>query len=238
MTLLLEENELKEKNVLIIESFYFQVNDSDENNLQETLVFSNDVKFELRVISYTKEIEGNDYNFEAGVYARHGNHHKSWWFQDRSHHLRLQIDKSENIASKLSHQQPYTLLYCRVDKSDVESLRDEYLSYLGGQKTFKCNNHKLSLVRSYQKKLKCNLCNENPEYYCCPRFDCNCSICINCYNSSNNSDDYIYVTPHNQENDNDVDSTHSNSDDDDDEDVSSCDNSKDTDSLIDFFLNG
>ena len=54
VTLLLEENELKERNVLIIESFYFQVNDSDENNIQETLVFNNDVKFELRVISYTK----------------------------------------------------------------------------------------------------------------------------------------------------------------------------------------
>ena len=53
----------------------------------------------------------------------------------------------------------------------------------------------------------------------------------------NNTDDYIYVTPHNQENENDVDSTHSNSDDDD-EDVNSCNNSKDTDSLIDFFLNG
>ena len=44
VTLLLEENKLKERNILIIESFYFQVNDSDENNIQETLVFNNDVK--------------------------------------------------------------------------------------------------------------------------------------------------------------------------------------------------
>ena len=80
VTLLLEENELKERNVLIIESFYFQVNDSDENNIQETLVFNNDVKFELRVISYTKDIEDTDNNFEVDVYARNSNHHKSWWF--------------------------------------------------------------------------------------------------------------------------------------------------------------
>ena len=77
VTLLLEENELKERNVLIIESFYFQVNDSDENNIQETLVFNNDVKFELRVISYTKDIEDTDNNFEAGIYARHSSHHTS-----------------------------------------------------------------------------------------------------------------------------------------------------------------
>ena len=132
--LLLDENELKEKNVLIIESFYLQLNDSDENSIQETLIFNNDVKFELRVISYIKEIEDNDNNFEAGVYARHGNHHKSWWFQNRSYHLRIQIDKSENISSKLSHQQPYMLLYFYVDTYDVESLRDKYLSYLGGKK--------------------------------------------------------------------------------------------------------
>ena len=145
------------------------------------------------------------------------------------------MDKNENIASRLSPCQSYTLLCCRVDKSDVESLRDEYLTYLGGQKKFKCNDHKLSLARSHQKKLTCNLCNENPEYYCCPRFDCNCSICIDCNNSKNTNNDCVYVSPHNQDNLNDDNSVDSNSDEEDD---SSCDNSENTDSLIDFFLNG
>ena len=90
-------------------------------------------------------------------------------------------------------------MYCCVNKTDIKSLCDEYLTYLGGQKIYKCNKHKLLLVCLYQKKLKCTLCNENPEYYCCPRFDCDCSICIHCNNALLNSNDYIYVTPHNQD---------------------------------------
>ena len=91
VVLMLEENELKDKNVLLFESFYLQLNDSNENNIQETLIFNNSVKFELRVICYTKDIEDHDNNFEAGVYVRHGNYHQSWWFHDCSHHLRLQF---------------------------------------------------------------------------------------------------------------------------------------------------
>ena len=82
--------------------------------------------------------------------------------------------------------------------------------------------------------MKCTLCNENPEYYCCPRFDCDCSICIHCNNSLLNSNDYIYVIPHNQDTLIDDNSMQSDSDE---EDNDSCDNSRDSDCLIDFFLN-
>ena len=123
-------------------------------------------------------------------------------------------------------------MYCYINKIDIESLCDDYLIHLSSQKIYKCNKHKLLLIYSYQKKLKCALCNENPEYYCCPRFDCDYSICIHCNNSLLNSNDYIYVTSHNQDiliNDN---SMQSNSDE---EDNDLCDNSRDSDCLIDFF---
>ena len=177
-----------------MDSFYVDT-DVTEFSFEDTLSFGNNAQFEIRVVCSTTNLNHNSNKFNADVFARHGKQYKSWWFQNRNDFIRRQLDEDENITSFLSPHQSYTLMFCRLDNPDVDSLRDEYLQYLGGQALCKCVDHKLSLVRSFEKVCKCNICNERYEFYRCPSINCNNCICKNCYRSMerNNENNPVYI---------------------------------------------
>ena len=182
------------KTILILDSYYANAN-TTEDSFDERLTFAHDIQFEIRVICSTTVFNNNGNQINADVFARHGNQHKSWWFQNRKDFLRRQLDENDCIASYLLPHQSYTLMFCRIDNPDVESLCDEYLGYLGGQSKCKCGDHKLSLVRSFEKFCKCSICNERYEYFRCPSIKCKCCICKNCFNliENNNEDHTVFI---------------------------------------------
>ena len=184
---------LVDKNILVVDSYY-----GNADTFDERLTFAHNLQFEITVICSTSTVNNNSNKFNADVFARHGNQHKSWWFQSRNDFLRRQLDENDCIASYLLPHQSYTLMFCRIDKPDVESLRGEYLSYLGGQRKCKCGDHKLSLIRSFEKLCKCNICNERYEYYRCPSIKCKSCICKNCFNliENNNDDNTVLIDNH------------------------------------------
>ena len=178
------EDHLRGISVLMIECWYTNV----DVNLEEELLFDNgDIKFELQVICCTHHDARNNDNpssFTSQVLSRHGgDNHPSWWYQERNDYIRRHLSSTtdkliEDRVLRADHS--YTLVYCRIQNNDMDSIRDEYLNYLGGQSKIKCNSHRLSLVRSMEKTLKCSRCNDRFEYYRCPAANCKCCICNRC----------------------------------------------------------
>ena len=77
----------------------------------------------------------------------------------------------------------YTLVYVKVESTDIEEIRNEFLTYLGGQRHVKCQQHQLCLVTSMNKKNKCQ-CGKH-EYYRCPYSLCSSCICKTCFDALN-----------------------------------------------------
>ena len=178
------EDHLRGISVLMIECWYTNL----DINLEEELVFDNgNIKFELQVICSTHHHAGRNDNpnsFTSQVLCRHGgNNHPSWWYQERNDYIRRHLSsKTDKLVEDgvLVADHSYTLVFCRMQNNDMDLLRDEYLNYLGGQSKCKCNHHRLSLVRSMEKTLKCSRCNDRFEFYKCPAANCKCCICNRC----------------------------------------------------------
>ena len=130
-----------------------------------------------RCISHTWFTGEDKWNSE--VFSRHGKCHSSWWHQERRHHIRCHLNSLSNSYFKEGHG--YTLAYVKLEITDVESINDEYLTYLGGKSHVKCGVHKFSFIISMDKKNKCQ-CGKY-EFYCCPDLKCSQCICKLCFNA-------------------------------------------------------
>ena len=206
------EDHLRGTSVLMVECWYTNL----DVTLEDELVFDNgNIKFELQVICCT-HWHNDDHRrpFTAQVLSRHGgDNHPSWWYQERNDYIRRHISsKTDKLIEDrvLLANHSYTLVYCRMQNNDMDSLRDEYLNYLGGQSKMKCNCHRLSLVRSMEMTLKCSRCNDRFEYYRCPTANCKCCICNRCLQQLD-LDDYNtpiqYITTSNNDDNDDESST-------------------------------
>ena len=206
----LSNEEISTIEALIIEHYYINI----DGNIQENITIGEDLEYELRCICCTFHSNNNYNKFDAEIYSRHGKHHNAWWYQKRHDYIRRQLDN--DINDLVQPNRSYILLYCKIKNSDTDQYRDEYLKYLGGQNKAKCSKHKLCLVRSIKKKIKCSNCSERYEYYRCPQLTCKSCICQTCLKAIDDNGPTQFfgeVQTQNRDND-DVHSHHFYSDDD------------------------
>jgi hypothetical protein len=92
----------------------------------------------------------------------------------------------------------YVLVYTRVTNNSFNTLRNKYLTLIGGQCHLRCQAHKQPLVVCYDKKIKCSQCRKRSKYCCNESKHC-ASVCSSCFSkfdigtvsylNSNNFDD-------------------------------------------------
>jgi predicted GIY-YIG superfamily endonuclease len=176
-----EENEqtINNTDVIIAEPYYIEV----DGEIQYTLE-CNGNHFELRLVcsSYVFDDNGNS-SFGGEVYARHGGPHSHWWYQQRKDSL---CRHSEFDQNTLQNGISYYLVYVKSKETDEESIRHEYLKYLGGQSHVRCFKHKYCFISSMATttKQKQKLCEcGRKSHLCCPKLECNMHICKRCFNN-------------------------------------------------------
>lgn len=136
-------------------------------------------EYELCVVLCTFPMRNN--KWDGFVYSRHSGHgelsHMGWWYQGRND----SIPKQSNLPRTVfSAERRYVLAYVRVQTPDTTSMKSEFLTYLGGQKHIHCSLHRIPLIASTERKLKCN-CGKTEFYRCCT-LNCQCCICKHCVN--------------------------------------------------------
>ena len=101
-------------------------------------------KFELRCC-----IKYNNYDrdkWTGEIYSRHGNSFNSFWYQNRSSKIPIQ----KNIERDLEIGHEYVFVYVKSKEKNIKTLRDRYIQLIGGQCHVQCNEHKKTLVVSYE----------------------------------------------------------------------------------------
>lgn len=154
-----------------------------EDNVQvhDYMYVGSDV-FELRVLvamnSYT---DRGQQKWRGDVYARHGGIHKSWWTYSSKINERYPIQIDDPYHHGADHlKSTCCSVYVKVKKPNFESLRNDFLTYIGGDKHIQCEYHKLPLICSHGRKNKCTHCKSRNEAVCCPDLNCNVCLCKKC----------------------------------------------------------
>ena len=144
LAVLLEDVTVDQEDTIIIDSFYLDV----DGEINDTFSLGNEnTLFELRFVSRTWINTNN--KWDAEVFSRHAG--KKWWHQQRRFHQRIHLDvTSEDLPIMPGFG--YTLVYVKVESTDIEEIRNEFLTYLGGQRHVKCQQYQLCLVTSMNKK--------------------------------------------------------------------------------------
>ena len=131
-----------EPNVIIIESYYVNID-------MEIMEYYNKdgICFKLCYISRLEIDDECKWNGE--IYARHCNEmYTSWWHQRQKDNIWYQISPLGKIQDNVA----YTLAYVRMKKTNVESIRDEYMQYIGGQSHVKGEHHDVPLITLVDRK--------------------------------------------------------------------------------------
>ena len=90
-----------------------------------------------------------------------------------------------------------------VEKTpDMEIMRNEFMTYIGGQVQVQCSDHKLPLIVNKTSMEKCyRHLNESLEccnrklYYKCPTLGFNIVLCKRCYNITLDDEVVVYINP-------------------------------------------
>ena len=108
---------IREANVIIIQSYYVNV-DSDIKQY----FHMGDVCFKLCYVSRTELDEDN--NWDGEIYARHCNiMYTSWWHQKRKDNICCVLSPFGNMQDNVA----YVLGYVRMKKTDITSIKEEYI---------------------------------------------------------------------------------------------------------------
>jgi hypothetical protein len=175
--------------IIIIDSYQ-----KNGNNEVQHVIKSQDTKYELRVVLFSQINPRCNWNGE--VYSRHVSQYKIWWAQGRCDSLPRQMLQ----LLRIQHAQNYTLVYVRIESTDILAIGLEFLTYIGGQNHILCHEHQLPLIASTGQKKKCNC--ERKEHYSCSNTSCNCCICKRCAQQHDN-DIITYIKPATSDNDDD-----------------------------------
>jgi predicted GIY-YIG superfamily endonuclease len=147
-------------------------------------VFSNGIEFELRLIG----ISGHT------AYARHGGHMTHWWMLAEA----SGCDPPKRVLSHAADGLPVCgtwdlAIYVNVEPTSGVQLRDQYLSYIGGQTMAKCSVHSYPLVVCAPREgteLCCGLPSADGHQsgvcgcavrYRCPCDGCRAYLCRKCF---------------------------------------------------------
>ena len=182
-------NMIDDVQILIVDSFYVNI----DGEITNEILIHGEVPFELRVVSMTHINPTSERSWTAEVYARHGKYHSSWWYQGRKNHLRRHVIDSPNSIN-LKRDVSYILMYVKKNAFNIESAKEDFLKYLGGQSHVKCHIHGYHLVKSYNNNTKCINCNSQKEYMRCPNIQCEICLCKDCFNNYHENSNGVHHT--------------------------------------------
>lgn len=157
-------------------------NVSSEHILQPEFEIE-DILFKLCYISSTWDREGEGTSFWDGyVQVRHsGENFLDWWSQDRKDKIMKQ--KYDRRINNFEDGKLYVLAYVRVEDTDMENYKAEFMNYLGGKKNLFCDKHRTSLIASTTRDVRCSQCEKNIEIIRCCTLGCECCLCKKCSDS-------------------------------------------------------
>ena len=103
--------------------------------------------------------------------SRHGDKSfPKWWTDKRTLTQQpIQIEDTPNSCN-LSYHDNYTLVYVRLEDIDLTSIRDQFLTNIGGQVHVQCENHRMPLIASMDRANKC-ACGKK-DHFRCSVFNC------------------------------------------------------------------
>ena len=117
---------------------------------------------------------------DAECYFRHGGIYTSWWKVER--YLKLPIHCLE-VKQAFNMRELQFLVYVKKRNTEIESIRNSMLQYMGGQAHVICGVHRIPLI--VQKISNKNCCADyscnNQVFYGCPNVECNVCICKTCF---------------------------------------------------------
>lgn len=120
---------------------------------------------------------------DGKIYCIHGgDHHKSWWILDKEKNMFLQsIDGSR---SGIEYYFVNVCIYIKNINRDMEVMKKEFLTYIGGQIKIQCYVHKLPLIVSRKTDGKCYQEGFKRKISLkCPELMCKSGICMMCHDS-------------------------------------------------------
>ena len=86
--------------------------------------------------------------WKGEVFSRNGLSFNSFWYQNRNLYFPIKI----HLPAKLDLGKDYKYVYVLRENTNIESYRSEYLRLIGGQSHVQCQEHKLPLIVSFDKK--------------------------------------------------------------------------------------
>ena len=119
----------------------------------------------------------------------------SRWHQKRKDNICCVLSPFDNLQDNVA----YVLGYLRMKKTDVTSIKEEYMQYLGGQRHVNCEEHNLPLIVSVKKKEKCSCCDRGV-YLTWPKHECSANLCKKCFEKLDRNDRYTVTQEGKKEN--------------------------------------
>ena len=100
----------------------------------------------MRFISSTVSLNGN-FKWEGKIYCRHGGcNHKSWWVLSRQKKIFLQT--TSGFVDDLEYNDLDICVYVMKSNSDMNKLKNEFMTYIGGQSKIQCEKNHLPFIVS------------------------------------------------------------------------------------------
>ena len=156
--------------------------DSDDHIVTEFECIGN--VYELRLLESSTDSLTN-YTWNGKIYCRHGGEcHPSWWVLERNHNFFIQLNS--RIQDDISIENVEVCVYVKKHDTDMTMIRDQLMTYIGGQSRVQCETHRMPLIVSKENKCcyqhvegSSDLCGRKISLRC-PDLHCNCGICKQC----------------------------------------------------------
>ena len=151
----------------------------------------NSENYEARVLlnTWLEDLEDTESVWTGEVYCRHGGKgFPSWWYQQRGD----SIAKHARDSRFQLQEGRCVLVFVKEELMDINSIKTEFLRYIGGQTHAYCSKHRLPLISSTTRDLRCKF-GAIERYQCCDA-TCKTCICIKCLNQLNKRE-ISYISP-------------------------------------------
>jgi hypothetical protein len=159
--------------------------------------------WQLRFVGITHDgTQWAPQKWRGKLYVRHGGKELvGWWVQDREWKVcwPLEGDLPQTVYDSWD-----ILVYCQKQDASMDTLRDAYLQYIGGQTKVCCAQHRAPMVLAVKICGMCKLCSVIEEheirctmkaYLCCAFENCSAAVCIHHSSCAVEGGCCLYINP-------------------------------------------
>ena len=179
--------------ILIIDEFI------DQDDHIVTDIEWNGHVYELRLLESSVDSVIN-FTWDGKIYCRHGGEcHPEWWVLQTKHNFFMQLNSP--IQDDISIENVEVYVYVKKHCTDMNMIRDQFMSYIGGQSRIQCTKHRMPFIVSKENKC-CYQHVEGSSDLCgrkialrCPDLHCNSGMCKKCEGKIPLSGN-IFISPH------------------------------------------